>query len=133
MAIATTSGSTQSFEIPLSARWDSSCIQGRFGKEIAFPSENGTRYNAHTLNGAWKRACKRAGVDYVSLYPATRHITATAYAANGATEEEIEAMLGQSTRGMSRKYVKRSVEMLRHLVDGRSQVVHIDEKKKTDR
>ncbi|HXY53478.1 MAG TPA: hypothetical protein VEM40_02275, partial [Nitrospirota bacterium] len=62
-----------------------------------------------------------------SLYPATRHTTATSYAQQGATEEQIEAILGQTTRGMSRKYVKRSVEMYRHIVDG-ALVVHIDEK-----
>jgi hypothetical protein len=35
----------------------------------------------------------------------------------GATEEQIEQLAGHSTRGMSKRYVKRSVEMVRHLVD----------------
>jgi len=110
--------SRKAYEIPLSRNWDASCIDGRFGKEIAFPNMVGARYSAHTLNEAWKRACERAEVPYVSLYPSTRHTTATSYAARGASEEQIEGMLGHSTRGMSKKYVKRSVEMLRHLVDG---------------
>jgi integrase len=109
----------KAYEIPLSIHWESSCIQGRFGKEIAFPNKLGGRYTAWTLNEAWKRACKRADVPYVSLYPAMRHTTATGYASNGASEVEIEMMLGHSTRGMSRKYVKRSVEMVRHLADSK--------------
>ncbi len=117
--------SRKAYEIPLSRSWDASCISGRFGKEIAFPNKINARYSAHTLNEAWKRACSRAKVPYVSLYPSTRHTTATSYAARGASEEQIEGMLGHSTRGMSKKYVKRSVEMLRHLVDG-TQVVQIE-------
>lgn len=109
--------SKKEYEIPLSSNWDSSCIEGRFGREIAFPNKLGGRYTAWTLNEAWKRSCKKAGVHYVSLYPAMRHTTATGYASNGASEVEIEMMLGHSTRGMSRKYVKRSVEMVRHLAD----------------
>jgi integrase len=109
--------SRRAYEIPLSALWDHTCIKGRFGKEIAFPNKDGARYTDHTLNDAWKRACKRAKIEYVSLYPAMRHTTATGYALQGASEEQIEAMLGQSTKGMSRKYVKRSIEMVRHLVN----------------
>jgi integrase len=121
--------SRKAYEIPLSSLWDASCVSGRFGKEIAFPNKIGARYSAHTLNEAWKRACERAEVPYVSLYPSTRHTTATSYAARGASEEQIEGMLGHSTRGMSKKYVKRSVEMLRHLVDG-TQVVQIEDLRK---
>jgi hypothetical protein len=40
-------------------------------------------------------------------------------------------MLGKKTKGMSRRYVKRSVEMLGHLVDGGAQVVLIDKKNST--
>lgn len=101
------------YEIPLHPDWNNSCLRNRFGKEIAFPNKLGKRYNAHTLNEAWKRACNNAKVPYISLYPAGRHTTATSYATDGHSERHIELMLGQSTPGMSRKYVKRSVEMLR--------------------
>ncbi len=107
----------KTYEMPISTHWDSSNIQGRFGKEIAFPNKLGTRYSAWTLNEAWKRACTKAEVPYVSLYPAMRHTTATGYAINGASEVEIEMMLGQSSNRMSRRYVKRVVEMVRRLAD----------------
>jgi hypothetical protein len=67
---------------------------------------------------------------YVSLYPLTRYTTATSYAARGGSEEQIEGMFGHSIRGMSKKYVKRSVEMLRHLVDGGAQVIAIGDLQK---
>ncbi|MDA8423805.1 MAG: tyrosine-type recombinase/integrase [Nitrospiraceae bacterium] len=109
--------SKKAYEIPLSVLWDRTSIEKRAANDIAFPNKNGGRYNDHTLNEAWKSACKRAGVKYVSLYPAMRHTTATNYADRGASEEQIEQLLGHSTKGMSRKYVKRSVELVRHIVD----------------
>jgi len=121
--------SKQAYEIPISPEWDASCLRGRFGKEIAFPSKYGKRYNSNTANEGWKAACKRAGVPYLSLYPSMRHTTATSYADRNIPEEQIEAMLGQSTRGMSRKYVKKSVERLRHIVGDGAQVVHMNEKR----
>ncbi len=121
--------SKRAYEIPLSPEWDASCLKSRFGKEIAFPNKYGKRYNNNTTNGAWKAACKRAGVPYLSLYPSMRHTTATSYADRNIPEEQIEDMLGQETRGMSRKYVQKSVERLRYIVGDGAQVVHINERK----
>jgi integrase len=101
--------------IPLHPGYDTSYFKGRFGRETAFPNKLGTRYTAWVLNEAWKRACKNAGVPYVNLYNATKHTTMTKYALDGHSERDMELMAGQSTRGMSRKYVNRSVEMLRKM------------------
>lgn len=101
--------------IPLHPGFDADYLRGRFGREIAFPNKLGTRYTAWTLNEAWKRACVNAGVPYVNLYNATKHTTMTQYALDGHSEKDMELMAGQSTSGMSRKYVKRSVEMLRKM------------------
>ncbi len=107
------------YMIPLHPGFDASYIRGRFGREIAFPNKLGDRYTAWTLNEAWKRACKNAGVPYVNIYNATKHTTMTQYALDGHSEKDMEMMAGQSTSGMSKKYVKRSVEMLRKM-HGRS-------------
>lgn len=105
------------YVIPLSDQWDASCIRGRFGREIAFPNKEGRRYNAHTLNEAWKTACRRAKVPYVNLYNAMKHTTMTEKARLGASRKQLEMLAGQSTPGMSDKYVALSVESIRHLVD----------------
>ncbi len=104
--------------IPLHPGFDTSSLKGRFGREIAFPNKLGTRYTAWVLNEAWKRACKNAGVPYVNAYNAMKHTTMTKYALDGHSERDMELMAGQSTRGMSRKYVNRSVEMLRKMHGG---------------
>lgn len=109
--------SKKAYVIPLSREWNPAPVLGRFGKEIAFPNARGNRYNANRINDAWRRGCKKAEVPYVSVYPSTRHTTATAYASRGVSQGEISRMLGQSTPSMSEKYVKRSVEMLRNVVD----------------
>ncbi len=106
------------YMIPLHPGYDTSHLRGRFGREIAFPNSLGQRYTAWVLNDIWKRACKRAGVPYVNLYNATKHTTMTQYALDGHSEKDMEMMAGQSTPGMSRKYVNRSVEMLRKMHGG---------------
>lgn len=110
--------------IPLHPGFDTSRFKGRFGKDIAFPNNLNTRYTAWVLNESWKRACKNAGVPYVNLYNATKHTTMTTYALAGHSERDMEAMAGQSTRGMSRKYVSRSVEMLRKMHGGDVTKIH---------
>ncbi len=61
---------------------------------------------------------------YRSLCNQATYTTATSYAVNGASEEQPERAR-HSTRGVSRKYVKRSAEMLRYPVDDCTQVVQI--------
>ncbi len=112
------------YVIPLHPRFDTSILQGRFGREIAFPNELGTRYSNWVVNDIWKRACKRAGVPYVNVYNATKHTTMTQYALNGHSEKDMEMMAGQSTSGMSKKYVQRSVEMLRKMHGGSVTEIH---------
>ena len=75
-------------------------------------------------------ACERAQVEFVKFYASSRHTTAINYAMHGHEEVKIERMLGQSTPGMSRKYVKRSVEMLREMHYGRIAPILLKEKKR---
>lgn len=110
------------YVIPLSKHWDSSSIQGRFGKEIAFPNSEGGRYNAHTLNEAWKRYCEKVGVPYVNLYNAMKHTTMTEMARNGASKHQLQSIAGHSSGKSQDKYIALSVESIRHLVDNVTEI-----------
>jgi len=78
----------------------------------------GRRFGGTLLYYAWDRACKRLGIQGVSLYPGTKHSTAMGYR-EIYTPEQIMAMTLHSTGAAFRRYFQTGGEDLRQLLEGR--------------
>jgi integrase len=74
----------------------------------------GRRFGGTLLYYAWDNACKRLGIQGVSLYPGTKHSTAMGLRAV-ATPEEIKSMTLHSTSAAFHRYFQTGGEALREL------------------
>ena len=92
---------------------------GRGGTHFGQPF-GGTR-----LYHAWREACRRLGVDGVSLYPGTKHSTAMGLRAL-LTPEEIRSMTLHSTSAAFNRYFQTSGEALRQLQSARKTLTTAD-------
>lgn len=72
--------------------------------DYVFVNSRGNPWSAQTLYGAFNHYLKRAGKKRGPIY-SLRHGTGTLAASLGASELELQALLGHETRDMSRHYV----------------------------
>ena len=77
------------------------------------------------LYEAWKRACRRLGIEGVDLYGGTKHSTAMGLRAI-YTPEQIMAQTLHSTGAAFRRYFQTGGEDLRQLLEGRKTLVAPD-------
>ena len=82
---------------------------------------DGTRFSVKMLYHAWGRACKRLGVEGVTLYPGTKHSTAMGLRVV-ATPEEIKSMTLHSTSAAFNRYFQTSGEALKELQGRRKSI-----------
>lgn len=94
--------------------------QATLGKAVA-----GHAFSTQYLYKAWKRACKRLGIEGVDLYGGTRHSTA-----HGLREvlspEQIQAQTMHSTSKAFRRYFDTGGEDLRKLLATRQSIIKAD-------
>jgi len=76
----------------------------------------GKAFGHDQLYRSWRRACRRLGIEGVSLYPGTKHSTAMA-ARKGFTPEQIMAQTLHSSGPSFRRYFKTGGEDLRELYE----------------
>ena len=65
------------------------------------------------MRRTWGAACKRAGVDGVSLYEGTKHSSATYLKAQGVDDRVLAKIMGHSDPRSVEKYAKIEGETLR--------------------
>ena len=85
----------------------------------------GQPFGGTRLYHAWRNACRRLGVDGVSLYPGTKHSTAMGLRV-ALTPEEIKSMTLHSTSAAFNRYFQTSGEALRKLQNTRKSLVAPD-------
>lgn len=85
----------------------------------------GQPFGGTRLFHAWRNACRRLGVDGVSLYPGTKHSTAMGLRAM-LTPEEIKSMTLHSTSESFNRYFQTSGESLRRLQNTRKAIARPD-------
>lgn len=73
-------------------------------------------YRNHQLPRIWRRACERAGVEYIGLYESTKHSLGRRMLELGLTRDQIGAVLGISPK-MTEAYAEYEAEMLRPVVE----------------
>jgi len=78
----------------------------------------GRRFGGTLLYYAWDRACKRLGIEGVSLYPGTKHSTAMGLRSI-YTPEQIQSLTLHTTGEAFRRYFQTGGEDLRKLLEGR--------------
>jgi integrase len=91
-----------------------------------FRSEKtGSQIGICLLYEAWKRSCRRLGIEGVDLYGGTKHSTAMGLRAI-YTPEQIMAQTLHSTGAAFRRYFQTGGEDLRQLLEGRKSLVASD-------
>lgn len=71
------------------------------------------------LRWRWKSAVKKSGVEYMSLYRATRSSFACQKLKEGFSYEEIGAVLGHKHIATTKRYGEIFVEQTRKVLEGR--------------
>ncbi len=79
---------------------------------------SGHQFSLKVFYHAWKRACKRLGINGVTLYPGTKHSTAMGLRPI-ATPEEIKSMTLHSSSAAFHRYFQTGGTALKELYGGR--------------
>jgi integrase len=87
----------------------------------------GRRFGGTLLYYAWDNACKRLGIQGVSLYPGTKHSTAMGLRAI-YTPEQIQSLTLHTTGAAFRRYFQTGGEDLRQLLAGRKTLSSADKR-----
>lgn len=93
----------------------------------------GDPFSRGYLYEIWKRACKKVGVDGVSLYPGTKHSTVVGWRNElGISKSHCKEGTGHKTNKAFERYYELQDETLRSLYrDGMGEVVKLKDGKKT--
>jgi len=75
-------------------------------------------YPQKTLNRIFQEACRKAGIEGVTLYQAARHSFAVSRLAEGFSYEEIGAALGHSSPQTTRRYARLRAEQVKSIFEG---------------
>jgi integrase len=76
----------------------------RMGSVFVFHTTKGQPYTASGIRSTWNRACKRAGVEGITLKD-LRSMAATAAEASGFSRKQIQAALGHKKQGTTDGYI----------------------------
>ena len=88
---------------------------------IIFPNpRTGSAWTPTSFRRAWMKALRTSGLELgVNSYEAFKHSTATEWLRRGATEREIQELLGHKDAKSTRKYAKLANERLAEVVESR--------------
>lgn len=93
-----------------------------------FVREDGKPYTSKNLNKIWREACKKVGTE-IKLYNAVRHSLGCQLLDEGKELELVRDILGHTRSEMTRRYAKRSNEVITKVLSDRRTVISIDRKK----
>ncbi len=79
-------------------------------------------YGETKLRRIWKKACKKTGI-HISLYAGSRHSKAMQLLQQGASYEQIGALLGYSSPQTTRRYARLKAEQVRSLLEKCSNII----------
>ena len=93
---------------------------------FVFIRDDGKPYTSKNLNDVWREACQKAGVE-IKLYNAVRHSLGCQMLDQGAELELVRDILGHTRSDMTRRYARRSNEVVTQALIDRRKVVPIRE------
>lgn len=91
---------------------------------FVFIREDGKPYTSKNLNAIWHEACRKAGIE-IKLYNAVRHSLGCQMLDQGAELELVRDILGHTRSEMTRRYAKRSSEVVTQALIDRRKIVPI--------
>ena len=85
-----------------------------------FPNpRTGKAWSPTSFRRTWEKACKAAGLPVLKPYKTLRHSTATEWMRRGASEREVQELLGHRTRHATPRYARLADERLESIVGRR--------------
>ena len=90
--------------------------------EFVFIREDGKAYTSKNLNAIWHEACGKVGID-IKLYNAVRHSLGCQMLDQGAEMELVRDILGHTRSDMTRRYARRSSEVVTQALIDRRRVI----------
>jgi integrase len=95
-----------------------------------FIRKDGRPYTSKNLNKIWHEACDRVGIK-IKLYNAVRHSLGCQLLDEGRELELVRDILGHTRTDMTRRYAKRSSEVITSVLSDRRKVVSITDGRKS--
>ncbi|RLI31832.1 hypothetical protein DRO66_12185 [Candidatus Bathyarchaeota archaeon] len=92
--------------------------------EFVFIREDSKAYTSKNLNAIWHEACGKVGIE-IKLYNAVRHSLGCQMLDQGAELELVRDILGHTRSEMTRRYAKRSSEVVTQALIERRRVIPI--------
>ena len=96
---------------------------------FVFIREDGKPYTSKNLNKVWHEACGRVGIK-IKMYNAVRHSLGCQLLDEGQELELVRDILGHTRSDMTRRYAKRSSEVITSVLSDRRKIVPIRDIKK---
>ena len=85
-----------------------------------FPNPwTGKAWAPTSFRRTWAKACRTAGLPVLKPYETLRHSTATEWMRRGASEREVQELLGHRTRHATPRYARLADERLESIVGRR--------------
>lgn len=82
-----------------------------------FPNpRTGNAWSTTGFRRTWEKACQAAGLPILNPYETLRHSTATEWVRRGASEREVQELLGHRTRHATSRYARLADERLESIV-----------------
>ncbi len=91
--------------------------------------KEGKRYTNESLNGIWRKACEKVGVN-ISLYPGTKHTSCTNFIEDGGTPDELQILTDHANRQSVYRYAEITLRRKRDIME-RGKVFRFDYYKTT--
>ncbi len=89
-----------------------------------FPNpRTGNLYKRAVPTDIWRAACKKAKVEYVSVYPATKRSGLTALSEAGFSIEDVQAMGRHKNSAMTREYIVEDDQKRARAAEGLQQLI----------
>ncbi len=79
----------------------------------------GKAWSPTSFRRTWAKACEAAGLPILKPYETLRHSTATEWVRRGASEREVQELLGHRTRHATLRYVRLADQRLETIVGRR--------------
>ncbi len=79
-------------------------------------------YGGSKLRELWRKACQKVGIN-ITLYAGSRHSKAMQLLQQGASYEQIGALLGHSNPKTTRRYAKLRAEQVRSLLEKNNNII----------
>jgi integrase len=106
------------YYLALSENFDKSLLKSKFPESWAFTNSLGNHYTSNHLKKIWRKACEKAGIEYIPLKNAGRTSIASEAVNRGESVYAVAGALGNSVEVVQKHYGHLRAESTRKIIDG---------------